>query len=261
MSLKSPHSQRVWESLARREAYYAVLTEDDYLQENLNEQGHRRFLETGREDVERFLRLIGLHIDRSFQPRHVLEFGCGVGRLLLALADIAEEVTGIDVSQSMLDEALKNFQREGKKNFRLLSSKDGLGEPSNHHFDFILSYIVFQHIRPAEGLSAMKELLCYLKPEGVGLFHIAISGGMGHLGKILQRSAPGSALLNFLRGRKLSDPMIEMYPYPLKKVLTILHQAGISSIHVELTNHGGEIGAILLFRKSPVTDSNDPTQT
>jgi len=208
MSLNSRYSQRVWESLARREAYYAVLTEDDYLEENLNEAGHRKFLKTGQEDVDRFLHLIHRHIDPSFQPRNVLEFGCGVGRLLLALAEASEEVTGIDVSQSMLDEALENFQREGKKNFRLLSSKDALKDLGDHRFDFILSYIVFQHIQPAEGIPAMRELLQFLEPAGIGLFHFAISGGMGRLGKILQRSVPGSALLNFLKGKRISDPLI-----------------------------------------------------
>ena len=46
----------------------------------------------------------------------VLDIGCGPGKFAIALSEIAKDVTGIDVSQRMIDFAIENAHRENVKN-------------------------------------------------------------------------------------------------------------------------------------------------
>lgn len=49
----------------------------------------------------------------------VLDVGCGVGRHLLYFADKSKKVTGIDISDKMLEYAKQNLEKSGYKNFQL----------------------------------------------------------------------------------------------------------------------------------------------
>ncbi len=74
-----------------------------------------------------------------------LDFGCGVGRLVIPLSKIAESVTGVDVSESMLNEAISNCDNQNVNNANFIKADDNLSMLSGK-YDFIHSYIVFQHI-------------------------------------------------------------------------------------------------------------------
>ena len=52
----------------------------------------------------------------DFERRAALDYGCGVGRLTLPLAERCEHVYGVDVSPSMLREAARNAARMGLPN-------------------------------------------------------------------------------------------------------------------------------------------------
>ena len=52
----------------------------------------------------------------SFQPRRVLEIGCGSGLLLLRIAPLVEKYTGIDFSQSVLDLLIKRIRAQKLSN-------------------------------------------------------------------------------------------------------------------------------------------------
>jgi len=242
--------QSPWVKLGREAPYYGVLSEDAYLGTEISGELRRNFFESGEEDLDRFLAWIREEIRPDFRPRRALEYGCGVGRLLLPLSRCAGEVTGVDISEGMLEEAARNLDLEGRRNCRLFPASSRLDEIAGKRFDFILSYIVFQHIPPKEGLPLLRLLAGMLDTGGVGLLHIAISTGLGRAGRLLQRFPAGKALLNLLRGRKATAPLIAMYPYPMNEVLSILDAAGISSLHLRLTDHGGEQGVLILFEKS-----------
>jgi len=243
-------SRDPWEKLAQKDAYYAVLTEDRFRAPHLDEASYDEFFRQGQQDIRHFFELIHTRMKPNFSPLRTLEFGCGVGRLLIPLAGLSATVTGIDVSPSMLKEARKNLLRRNLDNFELFRLDEAFEKLTGRSFDFIVSYIVFQHIRPPEGLVHLEKLLSLLAPGGIGLIHLMISGGLGRLGKILQRSGPGKMVLNVLRRRPLADPVIPMYTYPLNDVLSLVRKAGTGSLHVELTDHGGEVGALLIFEKN-----------
>ena len=61
-----------------------------------------------------------------FAPRSALDFGCGVGRLLVPLARRCPSVVGVDVADSMLAQARARCDAVGVTNVRLLKSDDRL---------------------------------------------------------------------------------------------------------------------------------------
>ena len=97
------NTDKAWEQWGQQDPYYEVMTLDRF-----RGGGNRaEFFHTGREDVNlalsRYERVFG-----SLRGGRALDYGCGVGRLTLALADHFPEVVGLDISDSMLREAGKN---------------------------------------------------------------------------------------------------------------------------------------------------------
>src|SRR5262245_36930981 len=74
-----------WEHFARTDPYWAVLTCDQYRRANLDGGGRAAFFESGAEHIGWVERTLRKHFDPDFAPQRALDFGCGVGRLLLPL--------------------------------------------------------------------------------------------------------------------------------------------------------------------------------
>src|SRR6266404_4403273 len=115
-----------WEEWGRRDPYFGVITDPKFRSSGLNENSKREFFESGESHVHGVLATIRKHIDPGFTPRTVLDFGCGVGRLLVPFAKIADRVVGLDVSSSMLQEAQRNCDDRQLRNVRLFVSDDAL---------------------------------------------------------------------------------------------------------------------------------------
>ena len=88
----------------------------------------------------------------------MLDYGCGVGRLVVPFSKIGAHVVGMDVSESMLEEAKINCDSNGLDNVVLLKADDNLSA-LDHKFDLINSYIVFQHIPVSRGLTILKNMI------------------------------------------------------------------------------------------------------
>jgi SAM-dependent methyltransferase len=157
-----------WSELARREPYFAVLTERRYLSAELDDEARREFFESGEADVARLLAVAREQGGGDFEPKTALDFGCGVGRLTLALARRIGSVTGCDVAPEMVAVARENAAAAGAANASFVTSLDEL---HGQRFDFICSLIVFQHIPVKEGLEALERLLSLLAPGGIAALH------------------------------------------------------------------------------------------
>src|ERR1700732_2454646 len=115
-----------WEDWGRRDPYFAVLTDPKYRRDKLTEVAKNEFFDSGRIHVDHVMRIIRRHVDTEFAPKRALDFGCGVGRVLIPLAEVAQEVVGLDVSPSMLQEAKRNCEERGITNAELLASDEEL---------------------------------------------------------------------------------------------------------------------------------------
>ncbi|HEX7796334.1 MAG TPA: class I SAM-dependent methyltransferase [Vicinamibacterales bacterium] len=101
----------------------------------------------------------------------ILDFGCGVGRLMKPLAEAGFCVDGVDISERMLSFA-RNEPALKRSAFFLSSGNDCGGAPAGQ-YDFVYSYLCFQHICSRtvrnELLAAMKRAL---RPGGVVLIQM-----------------------------------------------------------------------------------------
>ena len=155
-----------WQQLGVDKPYWGVLTNDKFLPESID-GNIDEFYEQGRKDVERF-RKIARENEFAFDGKRVLDFGCGVGRLSLAMARYAKDVVGVDISDGMLKEARKH-RNQGNVEFML---SDDLAEFDTESFDAIISLITLQHIRPPLMKECIGRLLQLLKPGGHAFLHI-----------------------------------------------------------------------------------------
>jgi SAM-dependent methyltransferase len=154
-----------WESLGKADPLWAVLTDPERRNGGWDVE---EFLATAVEPVARVRAMLdeaGLSLgDRA------LDFGCGAGRLTNALAAHVKEVVGVDIAQSMIDEANRINQFPDRVGF---VAYDGHRLPfADESFDSVVSLISIQHSPPAVQLACLVELQRVVRPGGVLVFQI-----------------------------------------------------------------------------------------
>jgi SAM-dependent methyltransferase len=237
-----------WEDWGRRDPYFSVLTDPRYRRGNLTEPAKREFFESGRIHANHVMHVIRRHVDGDCAPKRVLDFGCGVGRTLIPLAQVAQEVVGLDVSPSMLQEAKRNCEERGITNVQLLACDDELSLLTGA-FDLIHSYIVFQHIPIDRGRAIFFKLLQHLKPGGVGALHLTYSKRHFASTYGIDPTEPPSRRAVRKSKDKSVDPEMQMNPYNVNELLFLMQSQDIQQFYTEFVDHGGELGLFFFFQK------------
>lgn len=235
-----------WEEWGRRDPYFGVITNPKFRRVGISEDAKREFFHDGESLVNYLLLTIRTHVDRDFVPKRVLDFGCGVGRLLIPLARVAEHVVGLDVSPSMLEEARRNCEERQLSNVSLLPSDDDLSALTGT-FDFICSFIVFQHIPVERGRTIVGKLLRHLRPGGIGAIHLTYSKTrFASTHGVVPTESP-SPVSTPQAIPTDADPEMQMNPYNMNEILFLMQCQGVQRTYVEFSDHGGELGIFLFF--------------
>lgn len=244
---------RDWESLGTTDPYWAVVTDDSYRARNLTPENIARFFATGERDIANVFAAVGQHVVAGFAPSRALDFGCGVGRLVLPLARRCAEVIGVDVSEAMLTEARRNAQRCGLSNVAFARTDDALSGVAGS-FDFVHSYIVLQHIPVRRGEKITRRLIQLLAPGGVGALHYTYDTRLSRRSRAAlwarTRVPFADAALNLVRYGNRTGKTMQLNDYSLNRLFALIQDEGCSKVHALLTDHGGPRGAMLLFQKS-----------
>lgn len=239
-----------WEEWGRRDPYYGVITNPKFRRANLNDQAITEFFESGRRHADYVMKMIHTYIDPGFRPKSVVDFGCGAGRLVVPFARIAQHVVGLDVSQSMLNEAARNCAAFGLDKVQLLLSDDDLSRLTGK-YDLVHSFIVFQHIPPERGRVIFRRLLDFIAPGGIGAIHVLY--GKGVHAETYGMPPQKSQNAHYSHTKQIlapdADPEMQMNPYLLNELLFLQQNAGVHRLHIEFTDHGGELGVFMFFRK------------
>ncbi len=199
------------------------------------------------------LETIHRRLDAAFRPRRVLDFGCGVGRVLIPLAQHAEAAVGVDVSVAMMEEAAHNCEERDVRNVTFIRSDDGLSRIEGS-FDLIHSSIVFQHIAQHRVEVIVRNLLGRLEPGGVGVLQFTTWAPLRkRIGRWLKRALPPiNVAANLARGRPWNLGLIEMNCFPFERIMDLLTAVGIVSAFVDFehTNWGpgNDHGVVMYFR-------------
>jgi SAM-dependent methyltransferase len=234
----SRDTDRDWQHYGAFEPYYGVLTHERFLRENLTDESLEEFWQAGRDDIRRIWgELVHAFGERS--PTSALDFGCGVGRLTRAMAEIAEQATGVDVSPEMIAEGLSR----APANVHLTTSlPDG-------PFDWINSYIVFQHIPPQRGYQILDDLLRRAAQTCLLSVHFTFfkdARGLSDHGidPILFGTVDDGTIRPLIP--KDQGHRMMMYDYDLTRIFAMLVAHRFTQIQLSHTDHGGAHGAIIL---------------
>lgn len=162
---------REWRKFGETEPHWSVLTSEEFVSANIDENIDR-FYASGFGDLPRFfnpLARAGLPADRAGK---VLDFGCGVGRLSLALATRADTVLGVDISPPHIRLARERTTQQGVSNvdFLAIDKPDDLDALSG--FDLVVSLIVLQHNPPPVMAMLLEKLLRALAPGGAAVIQM-----------------------------------------------------------------------------------------
>jgi SAM-dependent methyltransferase len=243
-------SARAWEALARTDPYFAVLTDEKFKAENFTDEARDVFWTSGRNYFQSIADLLADHFGLDLRPRRALDFGCGVGRLLIPIAQVSGTALGVDASPTMLELARSNCACRGLTNVSFDASI-----PSSTSFDFINSSLVLQHIPRPIGFRLLDRLVSALQPGGAIAFDVLCKRSDTMPGLALARwlratIPPVNWAVNLACGRAAGTPYMQMNPYPISRVLAHLEAAGCRDPLVQVTTLEGFETAHILAVKS-----------
>lgn len=224
-------SDRAWREWGKTEPYFSVVTLPEFKVDRLAGNVDR-FFETGQLDVSTLMEQIAM-LWGEIPTTRALDFGCGVGRLVLPLSERFEHVVGVDISAEMIAEASRNCAKSDVRNVDFAMSDDGL-TAVNGSFDLVHSYIVLQHIPVERGLALTERMLARLRPGGVAALHYSLqrtlSPALAFAYAVQHRVPLGRGAMNLVRGRRWNAPIMQMNNYRLADIVRVFEKNGLTDI-------------------------------
>jgi SAM-dependent methyltransferase len=247
--LLRPNPSDQWERFGRDDPYYGVYSMDEFRGRELDRDTRERFFSSGQEYIDGLLADVRRLVNPSFAPERALEYGCGVGRLLIPLALRSRGLVGVDVSPSMLAEAAQNCEEFGVSGVTLIGTEAMARLKPD--FNFVHSALVLQHVPTRRGERILSQLVLLLRRGGVAAIHVPIAGKRRLVAFNTVMKLPlAHNLLNVARGRRWSHPHMQMNVYKLNRLLRVLRANGVELVHVKLGDvSGGYEACTLIFQR------------
>ncbi|MEX2592999.1 MAG: class I SAM-dependent methyltransferase [Anditalea sp.] len=242
-----------WKKLGKQDPYYGVLSEEKFRTKNITEEDMKEFFSSGELYVKETENRIKGLFDQSLADCTILDFGCGVGRLVIPFAKLSSKnVVGLDVSSDIIEKAKAHKSALNIHNLEVRSF-DGINLPDLPKFDFINSYIVFQHIETSLGFPLLHQLFQKLKKGGVLQVQITYGHALPKATYWNFFLRGKFSLYNFLysslKNRRFgSEAVMQMNHYSPQKLFNLFSRYS-KSVQVEFTDHGGHLGAYYIMRK------------
>ena len=157
--------RKFWDERAREDAFHFVDNREPY-----READEERFWSEGERDLDTLLSTLDLAVRLD---DHVLDLGCGIGRLTRVLAGRAAHVTAVDVSPGMLARARELNAQLNNVSWMLGDGETLEGVPDGS-VDAVVSHVVLQHIPSAKvQLGYVAEMGRVLRPGGWAAFGLS----------------------------------------------------------------------------------------
>jgi SAM-dependent methyltransferase len=198
MSSMHGDMKRFWDARAREAPFFFIDNRLTYRDPDLD-----LFWSEGQRDLDHLLQIVGAHIAPT---DHVLEIGCGVGRLTRVLAGRAYHVIALDVSSQMLD--LARSHNSALTNVEwMIGDGYGLCGVADQSIDSCISHVVFQHIPdPTVTLGYVREIGRVLRSGGWAAFQISNDPGIHHSRSPRDRTSHALRALARRAPRGQNDP-------------------------------------------------------
>lgn len=246
-----------WDKWGEIDPYFGVLSRDEYHADKLDEESLASFFRSGEDHISQVLADIRTHLDDGYQPVRALDFGSGVGRLVIPLSGLSDTVVGVDVSDHMIAEATSNCHKRNIENVSFVKSDDDLTQIRGT-FNLIHSCLVLPHISADRGMRLLAVLLNHLEPGGVMAiqFHYGCEAPkmVRALVKLRYKLPIANVARNMLRGRPFREPAMQLHTYDLAAIVNMFETAGLGSIYLR-PGHHAEFQSVTLFAQK--TNSAD----
>jgi SAM-dependent methyltransferase len=218
-----------WESLAERDAFWAILTDDSKVGGKWDVE---EFMATGDAEIETVMSYLA---DIDCLPDcngEALDFGCGVGRLTQALARRFGSCVGVDISQQMIQKAESlNMYRH----CRYVANPDERLPFADATFSFLYSNIVLQHVPQRFSEAYLREFIRVLAPGGVLVFGVQDSLKAGSVASLVLRLRQALRIRTRIKvalGRSPGDMQMHCLPESI-----VRHALGSAKVvDIQLTN-------------------------
>ena len=253
MSAAFERLRQTWNELGRDDPLWAVLSHPD-------KRGGRwdisEFIQTGERDVSRLHRAM---MERAAAPswfRHILDFGCGVGRLSHAWRRRAARVTGVDISEGMIEAGRRVFSACSGLEL-VVNSTHNLKAWDGETFDLVFSYICLQHMPwgiAAGYLAEFARVCCQGGLVAVQIpSHRLDSGGYSLLRRRLVNALPFGLDRRYRKWRHGAATAFDMFFTPPPVVIACARSNGLELLHQEADCAAGSetVGFFYVFRKTP----------
>ena len=225
--MKIEETRKNWTALGENDPMWAVLTDPD---KKGNRWTAEEFFATGERDVEEiFARLQTAGITPL--TGRVLDFGCGLGRLSQALAKRFNFVDGVDISPSMIRQAVEFNQFPNRVEYHVNPCENLAAFPADK-YDFVCTMIVLLHIPPKFQQNYIRDFLRILKPGGIAYFHTVHAHGW-------RQFVPNRFADLIRRWRSRGQPFISIYGIPVERVCETIRSSSGTVVKYESTNYGG----------------------
>ncbi|MCP4714214.1 MAG: class I SAM-dependent methyltransferase [Deltaproteobacteria bacterium] len=164
--------KKTFDTFAELEPFFTVLTDQKFLAKNLSDEHLKDFYQSGRHYIDTVLQNLLKKAGQPLTGGRCFDFGCGLGRIAFALAPHFNSVTGCDISETILDWGRKALAQLRIDNVTLCRSEEQLVEFGYDQFDFVHSYLVFQHMPPPLIRHYLTETVKLIKPAGTAMLHV-----------------------------------------------------------------------------------------
>jgi SAM-dependent methyltransferase len=118
--------------------------------------------------------------------------------------------------------------------------------------DLVHTFIVLQHIRPAQGMAIIERLMRLVAPGGVFVLHVTVGDsrrGRAILNWFRYRIPPLHWAYNIARRRPFAEPITEMNQYDTYSVLTLADRNGFDGAFVRPLDHNGHRGLVFFVSR------------
>lgn len=232
--------KKVWESLGEQDPLWAVLSAKG------KESGRwdlGEFLSTGEADVARYHELLQKYADAPKQLGHMLDFGCGVGRLSLAWSRRCDKVTGVDISGQMVARANEILKETGNAQAIVNEAAD-LKRFDNESFHCVTSHICLQHIPPSVVTTYIREFGRICCAGGSVAFQLPSKQcqpmHMKNLRRWIVEHLPFGMGRIYRRLKSGSADRFRVYTATVEDVVAAAKSAGLRLLHKEPDNSAGD---------------------
>lgn len=237
-----------WESLAERDALFAILTDHRLVGGKWNVA---EFMATGEAEIESVMHHLASIRCIPDYGGTALDFGCGVGRITQAMARRFASCVGVDISRQMIEKA-ESWNRYAHCRY-VANSADRLPF-ADASFSFIYSNIVLQHVPRRFSTAYLREFVRVLAPGGILIFGVQDSFAAPDASSLLLRARHVLRMRSRIRtALGVGTGEMQMHCLPERVVRRALGSARIVDIQFTNTAAKDFNGELVYLREAPTS--------